>query len=757
MPSPVTNPPVTHEELVRFLSVASRNLSMYSQEHPAFQRSLERLEEVLGRILESKDRIHIQAVREHLMVDGRLLPPTPLFRSFASDLLKRGIQAMTLSRGVGRRELAPLVEMLSRRLPDGAELPSYEQELRSQGVTHIRVHSVRPSSLEGLSVGEALLGKVLCGERTAKGDRDALAEYLLRDPQGVGRAISQSLSQGEAGVPGERAHWAAQRLLVLLEDLLEGQPEQWERFRDRLAQVVLGVELDAQVDFFHLACQQGGNLSAWAKELAQEIPPQALAEILAKDWTQAKEPSQKQELVRYLLPDKVSRSKLLPELERKLADYGVSKEEFLKLLEQEPLSPTDRAMLLVQGSPMTPQLALEVPPLVRELTEQGRKEEALKVINRFFNGLNHPEWELRKAVAEGIGAVLSLLEELPGLSHIKEQVGQFLLRKALKEPDKDVFKLLLEALEEQALGLISKGQTTMAMGLLQSLHCAPSLEALEPAYRTARKEYLRRRLLATPFLEEATTKIRSELEKDFQEGLMALRLLGEEGARKLIELLGEEKQLGKRFRLMRALRELGEEALEPMRKGLLDPRWYLVRNLAMVLGELKDSRAGGALMGLMAHPDPRVRREAISALGSIGYPKAAEAATKAMEDEDEGVRLKAVEVLRNLGSREALERIRSVLSRAGAKGSGETQLRLKALRTMAELGQEEDVALIQELLTRKRFFLRAESEEVRKEAVLALAGIHRRTGSALALKGLEEAAETDPSPLVRSTARKAIT
>lgn len=755
MTGPATTAPSSPEELVRVLNVATRNLSMYSQEHPAFQRSLEKVEEVLGKILESRERINIQAAREHLMIEGRLLPPTPLLRSFASDLLKRGIQGITLSRGASSKELACLVEILGRRLPEGAQLPAYDQELRSQAVTHVRIHAVRPSSFDGFSLGEALLGKVLSGERTAKGDRDALAEYLLRDPKGVGRAISEGLSRAE-GDPGERARWAAERLLVLLEDLLEGQPEQWERFRDKLAQVVLGVELDAQVDFFHLALAQGGTISTWIKDMTQEMPPQAVAEILARDWTQNREVPRKERLARYLLPDQASRTKLLPELERKLADYGVSKEEFLKILEQEHLSSRERAMLFIQGSPMTSQLALEVPALLRELMEEGHKEDVLKVVNRFLNGLNHPEWEVRKAVAQKVGEILALLEELPGSARIKEQVGRFLLKKALDEPDKEVFKFLLEVLEEEALGLISQGESEKALSLLQKVYSASSMEALEPAYRAARKEHLSRKLLSSPFWEEAAAKIRSDLEKDYQEGLTAVRLMGEEGARKIIELLGEEKQLGKRLRLMRALKELGEEALEPVRKGLLDSRWYLVRNLAMVLGELKDTRAGGPLMGLMDHPDPRVRREAIWALGSIGYPKAAEAAVKAMEDEDEGVRVKAVEVLKNLGSQEAVERIRSVLSRGAGKGGGDTQVRLKALRAMAELGQEEDVELIQELISRKRFFLRVESEEVRKEAVLALARIHRRTGSARALKSLKDAAGSDPSPLVRETARKAV-
>lgn len=689
------------------------------------------------------------------MVDGRLLPQNPLFRSFASDLLKRGIQGISFSRGATSKELASLLEILGRRLYEAAELPSYEQELCSQAVTHIRIYTVRPSSFDGFSLGEALLGKVLSGERAAKGDRDALAEYLLRDPKAVGRAISEGISKAE-GDPVERARWAAERLLVLLEDLLEGRPEQWERFRDRLAQVVLGVELDAQVDFFHLACTQGGTLSTWIKDMAQQMPPQAIAEILARDWTQNKELPQKQKLARYLLTDQASRTKLLPELERKLTEYGLSKEEFLKLLEQEPLSSKERAILFLQGSPITPQLALEVPALLRELMEEGHKEDALKVLNRFLNGLNHPEWEVRKAVAQGAGAVQALLEELPGSARIRNQVAQFMLKKALDEPDKEIFKFLLEILEEQALELVSKGESARAMGLLQRLHSAVAMETLEPAYRAARKEQLRRRLLSTPFLEEAATKIRSDLEKDFQEGITALRLTGEEGARKVIELLGEEKQLGKRLRLMRALRELGEEALEPMRKGLLDPRWYLVRNLAMVLGELKDARAGGPLLGLTGHPDPRVRREAVWALGSIGYPKAAEAAIRAMEDEDEGVRLKAVEVLRSLGSKEALERIRSVLSRGAGRSAAETHIRLRALRAMAELGQEEDVTLIQEMISRKRFFHRVEGEEIRREAVLALAGIHRRTGSSLAFKSLEEAARSDPSPLVRGAARKVI-
>lgn len=115
----MTKPLSSPEEVLRLLGVASRNLSMYSREHPAYQRVLRELEQALTSLLEERKRLSIQMTPQHLLADGRVLPHNPLLHSMATELLRKGIQGFTLGRGVGEAELNVLLDILSRRMPEG--------------------------------------------------------------------------------------------------------------------------------------------------------------------------------------------------------------------------------------------------------------------------------------------------------------------------------------------------------------------------------------------------------------------------------------------------------------------------------------------------------------------------------------------------------------------------------------------------------------------------------------------------------------
>jgi len=225
---------------------------------------------------------------------------------------------------------------------------------------------------------------------------------------------------------------------------------------------------------------------------------------------------------------------------------------------------------------------------------------------------------------------------------------------------------------------------------------------------------------------------------------------------RVVETLGQERQMSKRLRLFRALTELGDVALEPLRKSLLDPRWYLVRNAVKVLSDLKDARSVPSFLGLLAHPEARVRREVVQALGRIATPKAQEGILKALDDPDEGVRVRAVEALQALGGPKARERLRAVAARSTGLGPRDSAVRIKALRALGVLGQEEDVPLLEALLTRKGLFSRMETEEVRRSAVSALSGILERVQSSRALRVLQGVARSDPAEDIRRSAEEAV-
>jgi HEAT repeat protein len=124
------------------------------------------------------------------------------------------------------------------------------------------------------------------------------------------------------------------------------------------------------------------------------------------------------------------------------------------------------------------------------------------------------------------------------------------------------------------------------------------------------------------------------------EYIAVLTRAGEDGADALIEQLTQAQSLGDRRIFFDALVSLkaGVSALIHM---LGDPRWYVVRNAADLLGEMEAKEAEAPLGELIRHSDERVRRAAVTALSKIATPRAMQNLQEALKDGSAQVRMQA--------------------------------------------------------------------------------------------------------------------
>jgi len=84
----------------------------------------------------------------------------------------------------------------------------------------------------------------------------------------------------------------------------------------------------------------------------------------------------------------------------------------------------------------------------------------------------------------------------------------------------------------------------------------------------------------------------------------------------LDRMLMETDQGNRKILLTLAFR-FDAEAIPAIVKKLDEPYWYFVRNLCMILGKIGDPSAYPDLVRLLDHKEPRIRKEAILALGQL--------------------------------------------------------------------------------------------------------------------------------------------
>ncbi len=176
---------------------------------------------------------------------------------------------------------------------------------------------------------------------------------------------------------------------------------------------------------------------------------------------------------------------------------------------------------------------------------------------------------------------------------------------------------------------------TVAVADLMAKVVAREAQRTDAEMRRAFAAAVRR--LSKPTALRAVASVLPRRKDRLEDFLAVLARTGDEGAEALIEQLTAAQSLSERRVFFDALVRLkaGTPTLVHM---LGDPRWYVARNAADLLGELNAVEADVALSELLAHTDDRVRRAAAHALGKLGTAHAVVALRKALKDSSPHVR-----------------------------------------------------------------------------------------------------------------------
>lgn len=220
-----------------------------------------------------------------------------------------------------------------------------------------------------------------------------------------------------------------------------------------------------------------------------------------------------------------------------------------------------------------------------------------------------------------------------------------------------------------------------------------------------------------------------------------LSRVGSEGALALADALGEARDRSERRTFLDALVALGPMGLDMAKRMVEDPRWFVVRNGVMVLGELGGEEAVSHLTATLANGDARVRKETILSLAKIGGTNAEMLVLGMLDDTEPEVRRAACRALGALGSDRGVKPLVDLLK------DQDSDVVAAALQALGQIGDPGTVQPIES----KAFggFFARPHRDIRIAAFRALAGI----GTPRALRALEKGAK-DRDELVRNVAER---
>jgi len=300
-----------------------------------------------------------------------------------------------------------------------------------------------------------------------------------------------------------------------------------------------------------------------------------------------------------------------------------------------------------------------------------------------------------------------------------EQMRELL--EQLKEPqDNETYQLLLNRARQLAPGFFKAtgivGQLTL-LSLLdnQGRDQQRSVEQRQAANTAtdALLTELTRRVLVDAVAEQSL--------KASQQRLLGRLLvsLGSKVAPQLLKRLYAERDAIIRRRYTEILARMGESIFGLLEKDLQTNTWHQARNVVNILGQSQLEAALPLLAQAIDHPDARVRRAVIRALGAIGGTQVITLLIKLAHDPDEELHQPAIMALGGLKNPRAIPPLVTMLKRRDLLGK-QTALKTEVIQALATTGSPQAILPLLKLARKANLLNRKSIETLRAEAVLAL-------------------------------------
>ncbi len=205
------------------------------------------------------------------------------------------------------------------------------------------------------------------------------------------------------------------------------------------------------------------------------------------------------------------------------------------------------------------------------------------------------------------------------------------------------------------------------------------------------------------------------------------RMLGKPSYRELVSRLRNETSRARRMAARRLIVSLGDACLDILAHDIVGAKWYVVRNVASILGDIRSPKSIEYLSQALVHADGRVRHEAVNALGKIGTPQAVRTMVKALRPDDPETTLAAVRWLGLLGDKDAVSPLIHLLDQLGSSPD-DRKIKLSIIDALARTGSPLALAGLEKIKNARKLWLFKRDPALSRAASAAIETITNRIG-----------------------------
>lgn len=765
---------------------ATVNMRLYPPSSSMVTDTVESALTHLEKLFEWRDSFSVSVLENSLLVDDVRLEEieqqkAPI-KSFVQWMNERMLTHLEFAKGVTSEDMTNLFEVLSLAT-DKDHRDNLAEKLAEVGVSNVTINqrvyvaiSAGEEYADGIRKGspldalkDELLMRYLMGQVDMGQVQDKELVDVLSDPGKVGGLLSTFISvEGSEGgvlVRSQKAEEALGTLSTMvdqvtdpaLRDMLSGQIGSIiSEMTPREMTSMLTGESPENLNIRHvrervITMLSDNQLLEMVDSLIDEyMEMKGEADELETEWTREK----LRNLNELLIEVREDRGDAISEvIDHKLEVAGVEEERDpgtgRRVLSAYQLlgGPLDEEFIKLEGD-----IDQEITEQVRRLYAMEEDDLAAGMLTTLAANLKQESPSVRRFAA---GLVKETLESLEREYQLlaSEVLEKTLVEDIIAEHDYAAYVPQVDSVAVIARRYMQEGMTDRASGIVDLLkeQTDPEQEKGQELVKHAGSVV---EMLTGPegMIDMHALLLEEDEEKRFNT-VRALADLGPDALVPLVDVVKDRGDIDLRDRALEALQSTGEVGVEALLSelGKKNP-WYVYRNILNVVADLKLQQAVEPVGVMVSNPDERIRREALRSLARIGSRQSVPIVLSAANDASLAVRRTAVRVLGMFGDSSVAPFLMDVINSQGPRGRDEDQAVMEAAcLALGDLHDTNYIPQLTELLGKGGLFKKARPDEIRAAACIALGTI----GDERVVPVLERSMK-DPSMMVRSSAEKAL-
>lgn len=663
-------------EFVYALNIARRQVLAYPPGHPMVVAAIGKLIAVVPLLLEFRNDVTFGIARDALLVEGEVLDATnPVFRDLAQHLFSARVASLTITRELTEDEVCRFFNFLNLPSEQLTETVNLEQLLinanfrgiKAQGIdfsafSTTEVDVVHAPKVKGLESDTALLWKafangIIKGSIDPNGERYLPAEDL--DPI----LLAEAMNRGQDSVGGSlgESYDAAITAFIKEAEQKKIHGQVYQESLGRLGDMVDKLKPQVRRQFLNSVLKTCALRPAAAEDVLNKIPQTALLDAFEHMDSGAIEiPQTLMDVLGKLSSqrgDEVPHSRVAGETNRSTQE---TVEQLTTLFSE------DRSEYFVPRD-YQDALAVLATATIDHVLDKGQVTELISSL------------AVHKTEEQFSAVLLDLLGR--GVDHpTSEAVGHNL---------NELVDYFLETGDFSSLGKIY-------------LHLHRHVTALSSQTFDSTHKTLER-FVSEEFFDTVLDGLDSWGKAVHDSIQVLIESVGAPFAAPLLKRLADESSMSRRRLYMKCLIRIGPAVKTSIAARLNDKSWFFVRNMVIVLREIKDPAVVPLLGRLSGYDHPKVQFEVINTYLQYGDERANRYLLKELAGKNPESLLNATRLAANSRNPQVIGVLSKLLNSRLSAGH-EQEVKSSAIKALCESATEEALPELETFLLGRKLF-----------------------------------------------------